>query len=619
MNTGESLKILSEENPTFGSVSFMEFLKLASKGDIDLLTDLSLLDSFTREEAAKISRHPDSANRLAKLEKKRMISLIKELPKRYQINNLVQEDFRDLLATDPMRFKKIALKSARVLETKFPLKALELFGLAGDVEAATAHVISHVQHFLIQADMELVLKWAPVISMALGGGKDREKLVKAYGLLAAGKFEQVSSTLREIETSLSSNSEANLLEVDLEPVKQYLNLAYGKFEAVINSIEQAKNQKNLTITWHRIILSSYFYLQEAGEYQKYFQTLNFKPSDSTSEIDMVYLNSIKAMNCFLVGNYIDASEYALAACQLAEDLGAEGSYFPFESAFILMDTYLEFGNADKSQSYVDQYLAKATRYHQHPWVAAFHAKAALIETQAGNLDVALALIGKGREAVGSPLFGSDITFILDGHELLMRLPLGDMERIGELLYRLDGKKAVSSLNSALEVMRNPQEAERISKTMPNSTSRDKFHRDLLLATALIDDKAKATKYLRSAIELAIPNGYFSAFLNLPSQVKNLLLDLAIETPSIYLENLARAIRKQSIVAASNSSSLSKPLTKRELTILRRLDSGLPITQIADSLSITKNTIKTHLKSIYRKLSVDSRVEAVEQAKKLQLL
>ena len=62
-----------------------------------------------------------------------------------------------------------------------------------------------------------------------------------------------------------------------------------------------------------------------------------------------------------------------------------------------------------------------------------------------------------------------------------------------------------------------------------------------------------------------------------------------------------------------------PLTKRELDILRRLTTGLPITQIAASLHISNNTIKTHLKNVYKKLEVDSRESAVTKGKELLLL
>ena len=62
-----------------------------------------------------------------------------------------------------------------------------------------------------------------------------------------------------------------------------------------------------------------------------------------------------------------------------------------------------------------------------------------------------------------------------------------------------------------------------------------------------------------------------------------------------------------------------PLTKRELEILRRLGTNSPITKIATALHISNNTIKTHLKNVYRKLNVESRDEAVARGMELSLL
>ena len=50
-----------------------------------------------------------------------------------------------------------------------------------------------------------------------------------------------------------------------------------------------------------------------------------------------------------------------------------------------------------------------------------------------------------------------------------------------------------------------------------------------------------------------------------------------------------------------------------------LSTGLPITQIAANLHISNNTIKSHLKSVYLKLKVDSRQTAVTKAQELALL
>jgi ATP/maltotriose-dependent transcriptional regulator MalT len=61
------------------------------------------------------------------------------------------------------------------------------------------------------------------------------------------------------------------------------------------------------------------------------------------------------------------------------------------------------------------------------------------------------------------------------------------------------------------------------------------------------------------------------------------------------------------------------LTKREIEIVRHLDSGKPITSIGAALHISHNTMKTHLKNVYRKLAADGRDQAVEKAKSLGLI
>jgi DNA-binding NarL/FixJ family response regulator len=58
------------------------------------------------------------------------------------------------------------------------------------------------------------------------------------------------------------------------------------------------------------------------------------------------------------------------------------------------------------------------------------------------------------------------------------------------------------------------------------------------------------------------------------------------------------------------STQSEPLTPRECEILELLSEGLLYKEIGDKLSIKLDTVGTHIKSIYRKLHVRSRTEAV---------
>ena len=52
------------------------------------------------------------------------------------------------------------------------------------------------------------------------------------------------------------------------------------------------------------------------------------------------------------------------------------------------------------------------------------------------------------------------------------------------------------------------------------------------------------------------------------------------------------------------------LTKQELLILKLMSQGLSNKKIADQLFISIETIKTHLKNIYRKLEVNNKISAL---------
>ncbi|MBQ1013784.1 helix-turn-helix transcriptional regulator, partial [Micromonospora sp. M51] len=72
-------------------------------------------------------------------------------------------------------------------------------------------------------------------------------------------------------------------------------------------------------------------------------------------------------------------------------------------------------------------------------------------------------------------------------------------------------------------------------------------------------------------------------------------------------------------ATGMRGALDEPLTERELTILRYLQSILSNVEIASELSLSVNTVKTHVRNIYRKLDATRRREAVRRARELRLI
>ncbi|MEU3176297.1 helix-turn-helix transcriptional regulator, partial [Streptomyces sp. NPDC007000] len=61
------------------------------------------------------------------------------------------------------------------------------------------------------------------------------------------------------------------------------------------------------------------------------------------------------------------------------------------------------------------------------------------------------------------------------------------------------------------------------------------------------------------------------------------------------------------------------LSGRERDVLRRLARLMTTEEIAADLYVSVNTVKTHLKSVYRKLDVNRRADAVRRARALRLL
>lgn len=68
-----------------------------------------------------------------------------------------------------------------------------------------------------------------------------------------------------------------------------------------------------------------------------------------------------------------------------------------------------------------------------------------------------------------------------------------------------------------------------------------------------------------------------------------------------------------MVVRSFQKSNDSPLSTRETEVLQHLARGKSYTMIADELFIDKETVRTHLKNIYRKLEVRSKSEAIDKA------
>ena len=108
--------------------------------------------------------------------------------------------------------------------------------------------------------------------------------------------------------------------------------------------------------------------------------------------------------------------------------------------------------------------------------------------------------------------------------------------------------------------------------------------------------------------LAAMNAGASAFVQKAAPLSELIASVehALTSPETF--------SARDIAGAMKRTRNSFGLSQRELQILTQLHKGAPLKEFAESLFITESTLKTHLSSIYRKMDVKNRVQAIEKAK-----
>lgn len=150
-----------------------------------------------------------------------------------------------------------------------------------------------------------------------------------------------------------------------------------------------------------------------------------------------------------------------------------------------------------------------------------------------------------------------------------------------------------------------------------SSPRQEVVRQLLAARAAANP-VEARKPLMDAVETATSCAMLQTVASEGGEVLDLLDRVAWLAPREWLDRVRRAAAHRPDGHATRLIP-DALLSEREMDVLRMLPSRLTIAEIADELSVSVNTVKFHLKVIYRKLGVSSRVEAASVARAMTSL
>jgi LuxR family maltose regulon positive regulatory protein len=167
----------------------------------------------------------------------------------------------------------------------------------------------------------------------------------------------------------------------------------------------------------------------------------------------------------------------------------------------------------------------------------------------------------------------------------------------------------------------------LEEALPSATAAGRLGRAIeiqalrALALHALGQPAAASEAMEQALKMAEPEGYVRTFLDMGQSLVPILKRAASHgTAPAYPAQLLRAFDGyQPALAGLDRQPLVEALSQREIEVLELLAEQLSNREIGRRLFISLPTVKSHTSSIYGKLAVHSREEAVTRARALGIL
>ncbi|MCG8614780.1 MAG: LuxR C-terminal-related transcriptional regulator [Desulfobacterales bacterium] len=270
----------------------------------------------------------------------------------------------------------------------------------------------------------------------------------------------------------------------------------------------------------------------------------------------------------------------------------------------------------------------------------------------GNYEDTLETLDKaGRVSDRIPIL-EECRLVLNASQVHLNIAIGDLKAASQWAKDLSRASELEGIARAHLWLAKGDSKRALAKLTELAVGAEKGRRNGRLITILnlkalaldaLGDFSAAESCLFRSVYLAKPQGHRRVFLNLGRPMEalisrmlakgdakirygsarerlseeflvSLLVDFQSETKA-----MERWLMKKTADPFRFAGDLVDPLTKREIEVLSELNKGLAVKEIAGELMISPATVKQHLKSIYRKLNVNSRSRAVVRGRELNIL
>jgi len=606
-----------------------EIIKSLNAEELDILTRLSIVEEFDAEIADLLIGNRAAPEFFARMcTGGLLISSISNAGRTYHLNSIIRESLQN-------RFSES--RSAQSLMHK---KLADLFLERKKIGVALFHASKSEDHELLQWILknnirtmaatgkgDFLLQWSKIIGDKFPSGYPRRLSLQIAAHVVNLEFERAQALILELLAIIKDSEIEVFLEKSASVSSATINLFNGNLsklnieaEIVLSPVENVRDVENIDKLHVLRLLSNQALALENYEecIQIYAQAQHYLSLDY-APLPMYYLNAISAAASFAEGNYFEAFEIACTGIETAEINDYKGISGSADLNFIRARCLLEFSKIDEALDAFNLVRTIALASKQKVWYILADGYLLRQYVLEGRVEEAFEGIKEQRELIQSVSSINQLGSLVDANEAFLRFVVKDYNRVLALLDRMPEGNLVSRYKPRIMELQGKKIPDAHSETLPTKTPRDLLYKYLNDVGAAIDRETEALGHLQKCLDLAALYGARETLLRQKPAVLNLIIKASGARPTVYLEELARAAADRLKKQDQNNSGMSEALTKREIEILKNLSTGKPISAIGSSLHVSQNTMKTHLRNIYRKLEADGRHSAVEKAKSLFLI
>ncbi|MNM75670.1 Serine/threonine-protein kinase PknK [compost metagenome] len=631
----------------------------------------SILQELNASLCDAVTGRQDSAAMLAHLEQSNLFVVSLDRPGHYRYHSLFADFLRvQLQHASPGAAAGLHRRAAQWFEAQArPVPAIEHAMQADDPEILARVLGNHVQKLLDVGRFRLLARWLDKLPAAVLDANPRLRMAHLWALAFTHRHQEALAMLARFD-ALQANGGVHCddeVQAHLLAMRPMFMMMSDDQQGLAVAIEShARLDPHYGFPYSLLTNSlAFFYagLNRNEEARALLERARRSHFEIGSTFSLVIAECLEGTISLRQGRLQDALvRFRVAMNNMAteETPGAEGHAL---AAVQLAEALYEAGQSEQAERILTVYLPLARDLGLGDFLVRGHITLSRLAWHRGEHERAFGLLGEleyqghqdnaRRLVVCSELERSRLAllrgdtaaaaaYLRRGEESMERLtgqdpavPLHDVESIAlaRLRLKVRGAQPASALDEALAEL-----PEAIETARAQECHRLRLHLTLLWVEALqrTGNVVEAGERLARAIAEAAPQGMVQPFADEGPVVAAMVLAwrranaARVRQQSAEMAAFAERLEAACQAAAgtasdddaavrSDAEALATGLTHREIHVLKLLALGKSNAAIAQSLFVSENTIRTHLRNISAKLGAHNRTEAVMLARQLGLV